>query len=159
MTGIRHLAAIGLVVLSLAGLLACGWALGIPLRGEVGTDRTALAEPPAGPARRPAALDSLVPALALFRPTRKPAPTAFDPMGNQPTVPVVESQPAFVLVGLVLGAARAAVIRGIPGLEAAQVLGEGDERAGLRVIRIDRAGVSAVWRGDSLRLALPREGM
>jgi hypothetical protein len=101
----------------------------------------------------------VVSALALFRPTRKPAPTPFDPMGNQPTVPVVESQPAFVLVGLVLGPARAAVIRGIPGLEVAQVLGEGDERAGLRVIRIDRAGVYAVWRGDSLRLALPREGM
>jgi hypothetical protein len=126
----------------------------------VRTDRTGHAEPPAGlSARPPVVIDSVVPIHDAFRPTRAPAPIPFDPLGSQPTAPLVEPQPSFVLVGLVLGPARAAVIRGIPGLEVAQVLGEGDERAGLRVIRIDRAGVSAVWRGDSLRLALPREGM
>jgi hypothetical protein len=104
-------------------------------------------------------MDAVVPIHDVFRPARAPAPIPFDPTGNQLTTPAVESQPAFALVGLVLGAARAAVIRGIPGLEAAQVLAEGEERAGLRVIRIAPTGVVAAWRGDTLRLALPREGM
>jgi hypothetical protein len=146
--------------LALAGLLACWWAVEVPLGGDLGGEGAGQAARADGlPVRRPVAIDSVVPALALFRPARTPALIPFDPLGNQPTVAVVEAQPSFALVGLVLGAARAAVILGIPGLEAAQVLAEGDERAGLRVIRIDRAGVSAVWRGDSLRLVLPPEGM
>jgi hypothetical protein len=95
---------------------------------------------------------------AVFRPSRSPAPVAFDALGHTAAPQPVEPMPAFELVGVVLGPMRAAAIRGIPGFDGAQVLTEGEERAGLAVIRIDSSGVVARWRGDSLRLALAREG-
>jgi hypothetical protein len=93
----------------------------------------------------------------LFRPSRAAAPVPFEPLGNPLTTPAVEPQPAFALVGLVLGPARSALIRGIPGQEAAQVLAEGDQTGGAYLVRIEAAGVVLVWRGDTLRLALPKE--
>lgn len=46
-------------------------------------------------------------------------------------------RPRLVLRGFVVGARRAAVIEGLPGIEGARVLRQGDEEAGVRVARID----------------------
>jgi hypothetical protein len=113
----------------------------------------ASAAPPAMPH------DSSVKARNVFRPERSPAPIPFDPRGTQQLPPAPEPVPAFALVGVLLGPARAAVIRGIPGFDAPQVMAEGEERDQLRVVRIEVTYVAILWRGDSLRLELPKEGM
>jgi hypothetical protein len=61
-------------------------------------------------------------------------------------------------VGLVLGTPRAALLRGIPGHDAVQVLAEGDVLGELRLLTIHDAAVTLLWRGDTLRVALPTEG-
>ena len=102
-------------------------------------------------------LDSTVPRGGLFRVTRSPAPVPFDAHGEQLAVAAVEPRPTLALAGLVLGTTRAALIRGLPGHEAVQVLAEGDEVGGVRLVRVDSVTAVLIWRSDTLRVALPRE--
>lgn len=111
----------------------------------------------ADPGTSPALADSLVAARDLFRASRTPAPVPFDPQGTQPDAVLQEQRPTFGLAGLVLGPSRAALLRGIPGLDGVQVIGEGDEVAGLRLISVSDSGVTVMWRGERLWVGLPQE--
>jgi hypothetical protein len=90
--------------------------------------------------------------------TRAPAPVPFDPLGGPTGTAPPERRPALVLAGFVLGPFRAALVRGIPGHEAVQVLAEGEELSGVRVLRIDTAGAVLLWRSDTVRVVLGKEG-
>jgi hypothetical protein len=102
--------------------------------------------------------DARVAARSLFRISRTPAPRPYDPTGDQPEAAPAEPRPSLQLVGLVLGTPRAALLRGIPGHDAVQVLAEGDVLGELRLLTIHHAAVTLLWRGDTLRVALPLEG-
>lgn len=86
-------------------------------------------------------LGHAVTARDLFRATRRPALTMYDPI--RAVQPVVEAppKPMLVLVGIVAGAEPSAVIEGFPGTEGSRVVRIGDVIAGLRVRSIGPAGV------------------
>jgi hypothetical protein len=53
---------------------------------------------------------------------------------------------------VVFGRTRAALLRGIPGTDGVQVLGEGEDVRGVRVLRVVDTAVVVMWRADTLYL-------
>lgn len=148
----------GLLPTLLGGMVAVAIAAGVPLSRDVDDKSGARLVRSAVPLfRRSVDTDLTVPARALFRITRVPAPVPFDPRGEAPEIPPAEPKPMLVLVGVVLGPARAALVRGIPGLDGVQVITEGEEIGGVRVVRVEAAEAVLQWRADTIRVVLPRE--
>ncbi len=152
MIGTRLLTALCAGV-TVVGTLLAGWLLlAGPARGETAFGPIAAA-PDAAAAPRLAA-DSLA-ALAAdrdpFRLARGPAPMPFDPaLSDDVPPPPPPSQPPLTLVGVVLGAERAALIDGLPGTEGTRVLRVGERVAGYTVRRIEEthvriAGPDTTW--------------
>jgi hypothetical protein len=157
-SGAWRLALVATAMMLGGGTVALIAAVRLPLDRTFSDSASAPSALPAGARSSARPPDSLVARSGLFRPSRAPAPIPFDPGGQQTEVPPVAPAPAFTLVGLALGPTPTAVISGIPGHEGAQVLAEGDELGGARLIRVEAAGVVLVWRADTVRLALPKEG-
>ena len=86
----------------------------------------------------------------LFSPARRPPARRFDPArGRAPETP----PPAFVLEGVVGGAAPSALIRA-PSAEGARVVMPGEELAGYTLVRVTSDSVLLVMRSDTLVLVL-----
>jgi hypothetical protein len=62
------------------------------------------------------------------------------------------------VAGVVLGRTRAALLRGLPGVDGARVLAEGEAAAGVRVLRVADTLVVVTWRADTLSLPLTGGG-
>jgi len=148
-----------LVVVALTGIGAAVSAFHLslsPPTASVTTAPTPSAEIAMGPAARP---DSLVVARDVFRPDRHPAPIAYEPAPvDEGPRPPVEPLPSLSLAGVVLGRSRAALLRGIPGVDGVRVLGEGEGVGEVRVLRVSDGAAVVLWRADTLRLTLPRGG-
>jgi hypothetical protein len=95
-----------------------------------------------------------------FRRSRTPAPQPFDVRRTAATLEQVAQapRPRLVLRGFVVGARRAAVIEGLPGIEGARVLRPGDEEAGVRVARIDGDRVVVRMKDTSWSLRVGEPG-
>lgn len=105
------------------------------------------------PAPPPDSLLERVARLAPFRSSRRPAAVAYDlagPTEGAPPPPPVPPKPQPRLSGIVWGAEPAAVLEGIPGLDAPRAFRAGESFQGFRVRRIapDRvvlSGLDTVW--------------
>jgi hypothetical protein len=151
----------GGLLLALAGVAGVWGAVRVPLSSslEPMERRPVTAPTPTNSTAHPPAND--IAARDLFRPDRLPAPVPFDPLapgGGAAPVPAPPPRPTLVLVGLVLGSPRAALIRGLDGTPEARLLAEGEEWAGLRVLRVLPDAVVLKSGRDTVRLAWPEEG-
>jgi hypothetical protein len=97
-------------------------------------------------------LDSIVIQRDAFRADRRPAPASYDPSGQAP--PPMEPRPSLSVAGVVLGRTRAALLRGLPGVDGVRVLAEGESLAGVAVLRVADSAVVVTWRADTLSLPL-----
>jgi hypothetical protein len=145
-----------LLGLALAGGAAAVVALRVPLApGNTGGE-----SPPEGqltpPVEAQDALDSVVIQRNAFRSDRRPAPVRFEPGGQTP--PSMEPRPPLSVAGVVLGRTRAALLRGLPGVDGVRVLAEGEAAAGVRVLRVADRTVVVTWRSDTLSLRVTGGG-
>jgi hypothetical protein len=101
------------------------------------------------------ALDSVVIQRNVFRSDRRPAPARYQPGGQAPPL---EPRPPLSVAGVVLGRIRAALLRGLPGVDGVRVLAEGETAAGVRVLRVADTVVVVTWRADTLSLPFPGGG-
>jgi hypothetical protein len=108
--------------------------------------------PPTRSGETPDALDSVVIRRNAFRADRRPAPVSYDLGGPAP--PPAEPPLPLSVAGVVLGRTRAALLRGLPGLDGVRVLAEGEAAAGVRVLRVVDTLVVVIWRADTLSLPL-----
>jgi len=141
--------------LALAGAVALGRAALAPVAalregGSARGGRGSAAEP------RPYAAESLAARVDegdVFRLGHSPAAVRYDPAAGaapQGWTPPQPPRPALRLTGLVGGAAPAAAIEGLPGVEGGRLLRIGEEAAGFRVVAIEGgrvrvAGQDTVW--------------
>ncbi len=152
-----------------AGLVTCVVGLGLTVRFLPGpivrppseawaTANTRAPSPTGGAATlgaRGSAADSIAGLVVRrdpFRLTRAPASVPFNPeapatMSAPP--PPRPQRPALALVGLVLGAERAALIDGLPGVEGTRVMRVG-ERAGEYVLRAIGAETAVIAGPDTV---------
>lgn len=89
----------------------------------------------------------------MFRSGRRPATVGFDPArGSSPDASVGPPipKPALLVSGIVWGHEPAAVVEGMPGVEGATVMRQGERMAGIRVVLIERErvllrGLDTTW--------------
>jgi hypothetical protein len=141
-----------LLLLALTGAAAAVVALGVSFDPASAGAESASATLPTLPVAPPDGLDSVVIRRNAFRADRRPAPVSYDPGGQTP--PPVEARPPLSVAGVVLGRTRAALLRGLPGLDGVRVLAEGEAAAGVRVLRVVDTLVVVIWRADTLSLPL-----
>lgn len=152
-----------------AGLATCVFGVGLTVRFLAGpivrppseawaTENTRAASPAgagAAPDARGSAADSIAGLIVRrdpFRLTRAPAAVPFNPeapAAMAAPLPPRPQRPALVLVGLVLGAERAALIDGLPGVEGTRVLRVG-ERVGEYVLRAIGAETAVIVGPDTV---------
>jgi len=112
-----------------------------------------LAQPKPITAYQTESLASVAVGRDLFRADRRPAPS-YDPgRASAPPSPP-EAKPTLVLSGIVWGDPPLAILEGIPGREAPQVLRTGDFIAGLTVRRIEPRRVLVVGRDTTWTLTV-----
>lgn len=124
------------------GFVAVAWAVLAPIGTFSQRPRAVSPSPRTFSHPYPAeSLRHVVAARDLFRATRRPALTLYDPV--RASQPVVEAppKPTLVLVGIVVGSEPTAVIEGFPGFEGPRVVRIGDVVAALRVRSIGPTGV------------------
>jgi hypothetical protein len=101
--------------------------------------------------RPPDSLEQKVIARDPFRPSHRPTGVAYDPSPAPPTpVAPPPPKPALMLTGIVWGRDPAAVLEGVPGVDDARLVREGEELAGFRVRRITAqkvtvTGMDTTW--------------
>lgn len=133
------------------GVIALTWAVITPTASSSQNARVVFAVPQTAAHSYPAeSLGRVVAARDLFRATRRPALTTYDPI--RAAQPLVEPlpKPTLVLVGIVAGPDPTAVIDGFPGTEGSRVVRVGDVVAALRVRSIGPTsvritGMDTVW--------------
>lgn len=85
-----------------------------------------------------------------FRATRRPAPTAYNPIAVATPEAPPAPKPVLTLTGIVWGELPEAVLEGLPGTNGPRVVRQGETLAGLRIRAIERsrvivAGLDTVW--------------
>jgi len=119
-------------------------------------------EPSATPAHAPTQPESLVAALVgrdPFRVTRRPATVPYDPVRLVQPATAPTPKPVLTLVGIVWDNGRdpTALVEGLPGVDGARPILQGETVAGLRVkaIRPDRVEITGLDTTWSLRVKEP----
>ncbi len=151
-TGLRTF----LVGLALAGASAAVVAFRVPLEPLHPGGESPSAAPMTFPVEAQDGVDSVVVQRNAFRSDRRPALVPYDPSGQAP--PPAEPRPSLSVAGVVLGRTRAALLRGLPGVDGARVLAEGEAAAGVRVLRVADSTVVVTWRSDTLSLRVAGGG-
>jgi hypothetical protein len=143
-----------LLVASAAALAASALALAAPpfriVDPALTPSPTADSVVQTGPA--PDSLARVVSTEAPFRASRTPSSVAYDPergLAERQEVAYVP-KPALVLAGIVWEPEPSAVVEGLPGMDGARVVREGEVLSGLRVKLIDRdrvviTGLDTLW--------------
>ncbi len=148
---------------SLLALASAGVALGVRLTAwplaRVALAPALVARPSVSEQAPMPAGDSLAASLVArdpFRPARRPALLAYEPLRLlQPPAPP-RPKPVLVLVGVVLDGGRdpTALIEGFPGIDGPRSVRPGDTLAGLRVTRIGANRVVVVGLDTTWTLTL-----
>jgi hypothetical protein len=93
--------------------------------------------------------ESLVASAAardLFRSSRRPADTRYDPHRQEQLMaaPAGVPKPALRLVGFVAGSPPVALLDGIPGIDGGRAVRQGDTVGSLRIVRVADGAVRVV---------------
>ena len=144
---LERFATLGAWILALTGLAALARATSFPSGSDTMSAARGRASRASAAAVAPYPADSLgarVVARDLFRADRMPAPAPYDPDRAGAPSPVSPPKPALTLSGIVWGAVPEAIVEGIPGKEAPQVMRQGETAAGLTLRRIEATQVVIV---------------
>jgi hypothetical protein len=140
-------------VLIVTGAAAVVRAATAPIAQGGPMDSTRLSPSPPHPRSADPTPDTLVATAVrrpLFRPSRRPAATAFDPARPEQAAPEASAppaeRPALAVSGILWGPEPNAIVEGLPGVEGSTVLRRGESVGGIRVMRIEQRRVVLVGR-------------
>jgi hypothetical protein len=149
-----------LVAAAVSGLAVLIWCTTAPLRA-VASLPTASPAHAAEPPNVSAALTTWA-AVAPFRRNRQPAAKRFDAgamIGRaSDSEPQKAPRPQLILRGIVLGATPIALIEGLPGIEGARSVRQGEQVGGLRIRSVEHAKVRVADEDTTWTLVIREPG-